>query len=113
MKTMLALSLLIASSSAIGQPLDSGQSAPSERVTYTDLNLASAAGQSALERRIRLAAGRVCDFGGMQEGEALGANFRCYRTAVSDGLRQMNQVVAGVRSSGDTLAASALVISAH
>jgi UrcA family protein len=113
MKTFIAFAAVLMSTSVIAQPVSSDEPKPTEQVTYSDLNLATAAGQSALERRIRGAAGRVCDFGGTQELEAFSASYRCYRTALSDGLHQMNEVVVASKSSGNVLAASALVISGH
>jgi UrcA family protein len=107
---VIGLSLLIGSTGAIAQPAASPEPAPSERIYFADLNLGTAPGQAALQRRIRAAAGRVCDFGGMQELEVFSASYRCYRTAVVDGLHQMNQVLAA-NPGAATLAASTLIIS--
>jgi UrcA family protein len=108
MKMILAAALAIGSSGAIAQPVSPAE--PSEQVRYSDLNLLSAPGKAALQRRIRAAAGRVCDFGGTMKVEEFSASGRCYRTAVKDGLRQMDQVIAS-NLSGSALAASALVVS--
>jgi UrcA family protein len=66
-----------------------------EEVTYADLNLGSRAGRAALERRIRVAAARVCakfDLG----SDAISRSVQrpCYLDAVESGRQQMRQVIA-------------------
>lgn len=110
MKSMIiGAALLIGSTNAFAHPIIV-EAAPSERVTYADLNLASAAGKAMLQGRIRAAAGRVCDLGGTPTLEEFGTESRCYRTAVDSGFRQMDIVVARIQS-GAPLAA-ALVVTA-
>ena len=107
----IALMILAAvvSSAAVAQPEDPSVTPRSERVAFADLDLASAAGQTALQRRIQGAADRVCDVGGMMDVEQFLESTACYRTAYADGIRQMRQIVAS-RSSGAAMIASALVI---
>lgn len=81
-----------------------------ESVAFSDLDLNSAAGQKMLRHRIEVAAGNVCDLGGMAQMEDFLVSTACYRAAYHDGIRQMQQVVAA-RASGATMAVSALVIS--
>jgi UrcA family protein len=81
-----------------------------ESVTFSDLDLNSAAGQKALRHRIEVAAGNVCDLGGMAQMEDFLESAACYRSAYQDGIRQMEQLVAS-RTGGAAIAASALVIS--
>ena len=81
-----------------------------ESVTFSDLDLSSAVGQKMLRRRIEVAAGNVCDFGGMAQMEDFLQSAACYRAAYQDGIHQMQQVVAA-RAGGAAIAASALVIS--
>jgi UrcA family protein len=80
-----------------------------ESVTFSDLDLGSAAGQRTLRHRIEVAAGNVCDLGGMAQMEDFLESAACYRTAYQDGIRQMQQLVAA-RAGDAAIAASALVI---
>jgi len=102
---------LMLGTAAWALPNQSGATVASERVTYDDLDLESQSGDAALLRRIRAAANRVCDFGGMQTMEDFSKSGRCYRAAVSDAQRQMKQLMAA-RSLGHVLAASTLIIRA-
>jgi len=102
---------LVAATAVSAMPDSSGAVAATERVTYADLDLGSPAGEAALVRRIEAAANRVCDFGGMQTMDDFSKSGRCYRRAIGDGQKQMNQVIAA-RSAGSVLAASALIITA-
>jgi UrcA family protein len=81
-----------------------------ESVTFSDLDLNSAAGQKTLRHRIEIAAGNVCDLGGMAQMEDFLQSTACFRAAYRNGIRQMQQVVAA-RAGGAAIAASALVIS--
>jgi UrcA family protein len=82
---------------------------PTERVSFADLNLASAAGQGTLQSRIRGAAKRVCMSSGDRSLETYIADHSCFRTALGDGLKQMTDVIAG-RASGSTVATATLII---
>lgn len=82
-----------------------------EQISYADLNLGRSDAQSTLEARIRAAAGRVCEIGGMQALEDFSISSHCFRSAVKDGYRQMNQLIAANRVGG-TMAAAAIVITA-
>jgi UrcA family protein len=65
MKTQLiAVSALLAAglaASAFAAPIQTTADEPQLRVSYDDINTATAAGQKALETRIRAAATRVCE----------------------------------------------------
>lgn len=82
-----------------------------ERVSFADLNLGSERGMSAIKSRIRAAAYRVCNLGHSRvdplatqlEGKA------CFRTAVSDGYSQLDQI-ALARANGATIATATLTI---
>ena len=106
--TVLTLALVLATAANAQSPAADPE-ARSERVAYADLDLASAAAQSTVEQRIRAAADRVCDLGGMQTLEDSSASSSCFQNALADGLRQMDQLVAAKRS-GAVVAASALII---
>ena len=110
---MIKLGLMMASvafaTGAVAQPRSSETPLQSEQVSYADLNLGSKSGQAVLRHRIVVAAGRVCDTGGMLSMEDFSVTARCYRAAYEDGLRQMNHAVAA-NAAGAFLAATAIVI---
>ena len=94
---------------AMAQPRETQPQLRSEAVTYADLKVGSAAGQAILRERIKAAAGRVCELGGMATMEEFHEATACYRNSYRDGLNQMDKLVAAV-STGSFVAASALVI---
>jgi UrcA family protein len=106
---LLAVVLSIASA-ALAQP-QTATAVRTEQVTYDDLDVGSSAGQATVQKRIRAAADRVCDLGGMQALDDFSASSNCFRRAVADGLRQMGRVMAA-RRGGTFVAASALIITA-
>ena len=110
-KTGLLILATIFATGALAQPREVQPPAQSERVAYTDLDLGSRGGQAALRHRIEVAAGRVCDTGGMLSMEDFVVTAQCYRLAYEDGNRQVDRVIAANRT-GAALAASAIVVSA-
>jgi UrcA family protein len=89
---VIALALVLGSTTS-SQPFDPDRLA-SERITYVDLDLSSPAGRMALHHRIAGAARRVCDTSGLPSLEEFGISARCYRHAMKDGLRQIDDLVA-------------------
>jgi len=89
---VIALALVLGST-ASAQPFDPDRLA-SERVSYVDLDLASPADRAALQHRIAGAARRVCDTSGLPSLEEFGLSARCYRRAMKDGLRQIDDLLA-------------------
>ena len=110
---MIKVGLIVAAvtfaTGAMAQPRSAETPLQSEQVSYADLNLDSKSGQAVLRHRIVVAAGRVCDTGGMLSMEDFTVTARCYRAAYDDGLRQMNDAVAA-KASGAVLTATAIVI---
>ncbi|HJR82750.1 MAG TPA: UrcA family protein [Sphingomicrobium sp.] len=106
--TLCAAALLGGSASAEPVVVSSEQ-LPSERVSFADLNLSSAAGQAALKRRIRGAAERVCEFTADRRLDTYLVTHGCFVSAYRNGLRQMDTVVAR-RATGSTIAAASLTI---
>jgi len=94
---------------AVAQPPTTQTPVRTEQVTYADLNLASTTGQAIVQQRIRAAADRVCDLGGMQTMNDFSASSRCFSKAVADGSRQLGQAVAAKRG-GAVLAGAELII---
>ena len=75
------------------------------RIATSDLNLASAEGASVLKRRIRGAAQALCLSPSVEPLEDAAVRKQCYRTAVADGVRQMDGLVAmRMDRSGERLA---------
>lgn len=107
-----ATAMALTAAPALAEPVVVYANPATEHVSYADLDLGATAGKSALERRIRGAAGRVCDVGGNPTLEEFGLRYRCFNAAVSDGLGQMNRLIAA-RGSGASLAATAIVISSR
>jgi UrcA family protein len=105
---MLAMAFAPATA-AIADP-ESDTAPVTEQVSYADLDLATAAGQTMLQRRIEAAATRVCDMGGMQRLEDFAQSSHCYAKAHQQGLRELRQLVAS-RATSRTVVASALVVS--
>lgn len=88
---MIALALVLGGTA--GGQFDPDQLA-SERVSYVDLDLGSPADRSALHHRIANAARRVCDTSGLPSLEEFGLSARCYRRAMKDGFRQIDDLLA-------------------
>ncbi len=64
--------------------------AHSVRVSYRDLDLATASGSRALEERITLAARKVCAADDIRDLEAVAAGDACQRAAVSNALADVH-----------------------
>jgi UrcA family protein len=106
MITMNKLSLLIASAVALGAPLivcapaaaqnyvATSASDPRATIPAADLDLASPAGVARLNDRIRGAAARLCLTNDVEPLETRLARAKCFRTAVSSGERQVEQMSA-------------------
>ena len=112
MKSAIFAATLAIAPAAIASPPQVNAAPRSEQVSYTDQDLDSPSGQSALRSKIRSAADRVCDLGGTPNLEDFGKSADCYRAAMKSGLKQMNQLIAS-RRSGATFAAATLIITAR
>jgi UrcA family protein len=105
-------SLLFASSSTLAQQpvVVTGDTAPFQVVSYTDLNISSKAGQDRLVNRIRAAAEDICLVNNKEQLKFEAARHKCYSTALANGMSQMNSAIAA-RENGVTLASATVVIS--
>jgi UrcA family protein len=99
---------------AVAQPpiIVTMEPVPTERVSYADLNLASASGQARLEARIRSAAEHVCFLTNDRSLDKYMPERRCFTTAYNGGVSQMNSLVAA-QGSNPSLAAAAITVSGH
>jgi UrcA family protein len=92
------LNIIIAASVALTSAANAApteivvQKGPTARVSYSDLDVHSLAGRAALAGRIRFAAEGLCLETNVEALPVKIARSRCYRTAVADGMAQMNQI---------------------
>lgn len=89
-----------------------GTSAPTARVSYADINLASASGVATLQNRVRGAASSICLAPVREDIATSTARIHCFRTAVKDGYSQIDDLVAG-KLAGKASLSSAILISAR
>ena len=92
---------------ASADPSRSTDPAASEQISYADLDLSSAAGQRHLKDRISFAAYRLCLVVSPASPSPAIADPLCFRRAMSEGLAQMQRVVAAAESHR-TLASASL-----
>jgi UrcA family protein len=111
-KSALLIAASVVAGAAAAQPRDTQPPVQTERVTYADLNLGSTASETALRRRIQIAAGHVCDTGAMRSTEEFVATAQCYRASFADGMRQMHALFAS-RAGKSLVAASAIVVASR
>ena len=108
MKSAIFAATLAIAPAAIASPPQVNAAPRSEQVSYTDQDLDSPSGQSALRSKIRSAADRVCDLGGTPNLEDFGKSADCYRAAMKGGLKQKNHLTTSRRSAA-TVAAETLI----
>lgn len=89
-KATLALSIAV-SGATIATPVLAGSDLPTAQVSLAGIDMNSPAGQKTLERRIHVAATKVCPAG---EGSGLGvimAQQACYKKAVAEARAQVRE----------------------
>lgn len=89
-----------------------GMNAPTARVSYADINLASAKGIATLQNRVRAASSDLCLEPVREDLSVSIARKICYRTAVNDGFSQIDRLVAD-KMAGKASLVSAILISAR
>lgn len=89
-----------------------GSSAPTAKVSYDDINLASSRGVRKLQGRVRAAASEICLEPTKEDLKVSTARITCYRTASADGFAQIDRLVAD-KMAGKASLASAILISAR
>ena len=92
---------------ASADPSPTSDPTASEQITYADLDLSSAVGQRHLRDRISFAAYRLCLVVSPASPSPAVADPLCFRRAMSEGLVQMQRVVAAAESHR-TLASASL-----
>lgn len=89
-----------------------GTTAPTARVSYADINLASANGVKMLQNRVRAAASDLCLEPVKEDLNVSTARIICYRTATHSGFTQIDRLV-NDRLAGKASLTSAILISAR
>ena len=89
-----------------------GSHAPTARITYADINLASASGVKKLQNRVRAAASDLCLEPVKEDLNVSTARMMCYRTATGDGFAQIDRLVAD-KMAGRASLTTAILISAR
>ena len=97
LKLALPILMLIASAPGAALAQQTLPAQPSEWVSYADLNLATADGQAALDRRIAGAVGRVCPRATNQTWMQRMAARTCRREAHQNAAMQRNEAIAAYR----------------
>jgi len=89
-RSTILFATLVASAPCLAEPVDTD--VKREKVPYGDLNLASDAGQTKLDRRIRAAANRVCSDSGYTAMENFQRGRKCRSIAIADARHQVRTV---------------------
>ena len=114
MKTLPALGALFVASVLVVPTVSQAATTNSVRVSYADLNLATAPGRDVLEGRIAGAARRVCEIEDSRELALAQATNVCRSAAISDAQPAVDAAIAAVlKGSVTVLDAAALIVSAR
>ena len=106
--TFIVALTLIGSPAVAGPVIVTGDPAPSATVSIADLQLGSPAGHAKAVSRLRGAASDLCLTTAVESVDARIARGRCYRTALSSGMLQLERIVASARTSASLPAAVTL-----
>ena len=113
-KTIPALASLLAASVLVIPTVTRAQEQSSTRVSYADLDLASAIGQHELQGRIAFAAADLCGPADQRDVGFFRAVAECRTGTIADAQAAYKSAVAGARHPSVTvLDAAALVVTAH
>lgn len=114
MKNVLAFigAVALGASPAAAEIITVTGDAPTARVSYADLNLQSESGRARLQQRIRGAAADLCLEDNIGTLDARLARRACFTAAVSDGYRQLDELVT-THVSGTAAASVAITIPAR
>jgi len=110
-RTAIFLAAFAATAATVSFPAFAAETAPTAEVHYSDLNLASADGASALKVRVERAARRVCEVSGERSLQAVAEARSCIKVAVA---RAAPQVELALANAGTQVAEnSRLSVAAH
>ena len=112
-KTIPAIAAVAIAGALVLPTVSQAAEANSARISYADLNLASATGQHALRGRIAFAARVVCEFEDSRQLDVSKATNLCRADAIDRTEPQVEAAIAAVRHPTVTVgAAAAIVVSA-
>jgi len=97
LKPVFAIAAVLAASALLGPTVSQAAESNSVRVSYADLNLASAHGQQSLQRRMKFAAVVVCQIEDSREMALAAATNACRNTAIDDARPAYEAAVAAAR----------------
>lgn len=99
MKVLIILSALLASSSAVAQPVTIiADPVPTAHVAFVDLDLTTDAGARVLDGRIHAAARGLCEEVGVEPLNVKLQRKACFNAAYADGAEQAKRIIASRRS---------------
>jgi UrcA family protein len=114
LKTLPALAALTVAVALLAPTVSQAAEATSVRVSYADLNLVTAFGQTKLQRRITFASKLVCDTADPRDLKLVRANAECRAGAIADAQPAYNAAVNSARhGTVEVLDGAALLISVH
>ena len=114
LKTLSALAAVAAAALFVVPTVSQAADTDSVRVSYADLNLASAIGQGQLQRRIFFAAKTVCGPADLRDIKFTNAVAECRDDTIADAQPQYEAAVAAARhGTVEVLDAAALIVTAH
>ena len=113
MKAIPAFAALVIASALIVPTVSQAAETNSVRVSYADLNLASAGGANILERRIAKAAKVVCVIEDSREIQLAQATMICRNLAVSDAQPAFNAALLAARNPSVTVVPVSIAVTAR
>ena len=113
LKAIPAIAALIVASALIAPTVSQAAVSNSVRVTYADLNLASDAGASILEKRIAFAARVVCEIEDSREIALAKATSLCRNQAIEDANPQFLAALSAARHPTVTTLPAAITVIAR
>ena len=114
LKTIPAISAVAIAAVLVVPTVSQAAEANSVRVSYADLNLASAPGEQALRGRVAFAARLVCEFEDSRQLDIAKATNFCRNGAIQDAEPQVEAAIAASRHPSVTVGgAASLIITAR
>lgn len=113
MKAIPAFAALLTASVLVVPTVSQAAQSNSVRVSYADLNLASQAGASILEKRIQSAARSVCEIEDSRELELARAAGECREDAIAGAQPAFNSALAAARNPSVTVLEATIAVIAQ
>jgi UrcA family protein len=113
LKTIAAMAALAIATALVVPTVSQAADRDSARVSFADLNLASDAGQKALQRRIAFAARSVCDQADPRDLDYMRAVSECRKEAITNAQPAYQAAVAAASNGTVDMLGAALTVTAH